>query len=175
MQRTKALLSVCFCAGLIGAFFNSLFLWALGRIGVTRLLEVNLTPYGRRNGFIHGWCGVVCGVWPIFSPSPDPNPATSGFARVCGSVFCRRLFNSFMFFPTRRRTEPWGSDSVPLLRCWSCSLTGFGAFLPAPLLESFGGGGNHLSTTLFLLFCRFFGDRSKHAPSGARGACVFTG
>ena len=44
MQRTNALLSVCFCAGLIGAFFNSLFLWLLGRIGVTRLLEVNLAP-----------------------------------------------------------------------------------------------------------------------------------
>ncbi|MEZ4598290.1 MAG: hypothetical protein R2940_00680 [Syntrophotaleaceae bacterium] len=44
MHRTKALLSVCFCAGLIGAFFNSLALWMSGRIGLTHLLGVTLAP-----------------------------------------------------------------------------------------------------------------------------------
>lgn len=44
MQRTNVLLSVCFCAGLIGGFFNSFFLWLFGRIGLMQLLEINLTP-----------------------------------------------------------------------------------------------------------------------------------
>jgi peptidoglycan/LPS O-acetylase OafA/YrhL len=44
MYRTKALLSVCFCAGLIGALFNSFTLWGFGRAGLIRLLGVQLTP-----------------------------------------------------------------------------------------------------------------------------------
>jgi len=44
MSRTKAMASVCFCAGLIGALFNSFAAWLGGRIGLTALAGVALTP-----------------------------------------------------------------------------------------------------------------------------------
>ena len=44
MHRTKALLSVCFCAGLIGALANSAALWLFGRSGLAHLLGVQLAP-----------------------------------------------------------------------------------------------------------------------------------
>jgi hypothetical protein len=44
MNRSKALLSVCFCAGLLGGLVNSAAVWFFGRIGLTRLLGVALAP-----------------------------------------------------------------------------------------------------------------------------------
>ena len=44
MHRTKALASVCFCAGLIGALFNSLAAWLCGQFGVTHLAGVAMDP-----------------------------------------------------------------------------------------------------------------------------------
>lgn len=44
MNRNSALLTVCFCAGMIGALFNSLVAWLCGRWGLPSLLEVNLAP-----------------------------------------------------------------------------------------------------------------------------------
>ena len=44
MQRNSALLSVCFCAGLLGALANSLALWLAGRWGITALAGVDLAP-----------------------------------------------------------------------------------------------------------------------------------
>jgi hypothetical protein len=43
-NRTKALLSVCFCAGLIGSLISSGTLWLFGRTGLTHLLGVQLAP-----------------------------------------------------------------------------------------------------------------------------------
>jgi hypothetical protein len=44
MQRTSALLAVCFCAGLIAALFNSLAAWLGGAWGITTLAGVSLAP-----------------------------------------------------------------------------------------------------------------------------------
>jgi hypothetical protein len=44
MHRTKAMLSVCFCAGLLGALFNSLAAWLSGSLGLPQLAGVALTP-----------------------------------------------------------------------------------------------------------------------------------
>ncbi len=44
MQRTSALLAVCFCAGLIAALFNSLAAWLGGALGITSLAGVALAP-----------------------------------------------------------------------------------------------------------------------------------
>ena len=44
MQRNSALLSVCFCAGLLGALANSLALWLAGSWGITALAGVVLAP-----------------------------------------------------------------------------------------------------------------------------------
>lgn len=45
MQRYSALLSVCFCAGLLGGLANSLALWLAGRWGLTTMAGVALTPH----------------------------------------------------------------------------------------------------------------------------------
>jgi len=44
MQRTSALLAVCFCAGLIAALFNSLAAWLSGASGITALAGVAMAP-----------------------------------------------------------------------------------------------------------------------------------
>jgi hypothetical protein len=44
MNRTGALLAVCFCAGLLGALANSLAAWLAGAWGVTALAGVTLAP-----------------------------------------------------------------------------------------------------------------------------------
>lgn len=44
MQRNSALLSVCFCAGLLGGLANSLFLWLAGRWELTTLAGVAMAP-----------------------------------------------------------------------------------------------------------------------------------
>lgn len=44
MHRTRALLAVCFTAGLIGALFNSLAAWAAGAWQLTAMAGVNLEP-----------------------------------------------------------------------------------------------------------------------------------
>lgn len=45
MQRNSALLSVCFCAGLIGALANSLAIWFSGLWGLTELVGVHIAPH----------------------------------------------------------------------------------------------------------------------------------
>lgn len=44
MNRTGALLAVCFCAGLLGALVNSLAAWACGYWGITATAGVSLAP-----------------------------------------------------------------------------------------------------------------------------------
>lgn len=44
MNRTSALLAVCFCAGLLGALANSLAAWGCGYWGVTAMAGVSLAP-----------------------------------------------------------------------------------------------------------------------------------
>ncbi len=44
MQRTSALLAVCFCAGLIGALFNSIAAWIAGAWGLTGFAGVAMAP-----------------------------------------------------------------------------------------------------------------------------------
>ncbi len=44
MQRTSALIAVCFCAGLLAALFNSLAVWLGGVSGLTALTGVTLAP-----------------------------------------------------------------------------------------------------------------------------------
>lgn len=44
MNRNRSLLAVCFCAGLIGALFNSLLAWVAGRWGLPELLQIHLAP-----------------------------------------------------------------------------------------------------------------------------------
>lgn len=44
MERKGALLATCFCAGLLGALFSSLALWAAGTWGLTAAAGVNLAP-----------------------------------------------------------------------------------------------------------------------------------
>ncbi len=44
MNRSRALIAVCFCAGLLGALANSLALWFAGSRGWTALAGVSLAP-----------------------------------------------------------------------------------------------------------------------------------
>ena len=44
MQRTRTLLTVCFCAGLLGALCNSLVAWLVGSWGVPAMLGVQMAP-----------------------------------------------------------------------------------------------------------------------------------
>jgi len=44
MQRTSALIAVCFCAGLLAAFVNSIVAWLGGLWGVTALFGVDMAP-----------------------------------------------------------------------------------------------------------------------------------
>lgn len=44
MNNSRSLLCVCFCAGLLGALFNSLVAWFLGTIGLTQMCGVDLAP-----------------------------------------------------------------------------------------------------------------------------------
>jgi hypothetical protein len=44
MHRTKAMASVCFCAGLLGALCNSFAAWLCGQFGVTSLAGVAMSP-----------------------------------------------------------------------------------------------------------------------------------
>ncbi len=44
MTRQKALLAVCFCAGLLGGLGNSLLAWLFGQWGITALLQVQFAP-----------------------------------------------------------------------------------------------------------------------------------
>jgi hypothetical protein len=45
MNRNSALLSVCFCAGVIGALANSVAVWFSGAWGLTELAGVRLAPH----------------------------------------------------------------------------------------------------------------------------------
>lgn len=44
MRRTTALISVCFCAGLLAAILSSSFAWICAHYGLTELAGVNLQP-----------------------------------------------------------------------------------------------------------------------------------
>lgn len=44
MSRQKALLAVCFCAGLLGGLGSSLLAWLLGHWGITALIQVQFAP-----------------------------------------------------------------------------------------------------------------------------------
>lgn len=44
MHRTSTMLAVCFCAGLIGAVFNSLAVWGAGTLGLTTGAGVQIAP-----------------------------------------------------------------------------------------------------------------------------------
>lgn len=44
MNRPLALMSVCFCAGLLGALVNSTVAWLFGNWGIPELLGVSLAP-----------------------------------------------------------------------------------------------------------------------------------
>ena len=44
MTRTRALMTVCYCAGMVGALFSSLFAWKAGQMGLPEMLDVKMTP-----------------------------------------------------------------------------------------------------------------------------------
>ncbi|MBW2476466.1 MAG: hypothetical protein JRE63_03970 [Deltaproteobacteria bacterium] len=44
MNRSAVMLSVCFCAGLLGALVNSCFVWLAGLWGLTEMAGVNMAP-----------------------------------------------------------------------------------------------------------------------------------
>jgi len=44
MNRIRTLLSVCFCAGMLGALCSSLVIWQVGRFGLPAMLDVRMSP-----------------------------------------------------------------------------------------------------------------------------------
>ena len=44
MTRTRTLITVCFCAGMLGALCSSLVTWKAGQLGLPALLDVRMTP-----------------------------------------------------------------------------------------------------------------------------------
>ncbi len=44
MPRTKALITVCFCAGMLGALCSSLVAWKSGQMGFPAMAGVRMTP-----------------------------------------------------------------------------------------------------------------------------------
>ena len=44
MPRTMTLMTVCYCAGMLGALCSSLVAWKAGQFGLPALLDVRLTP-----------------------------------------------------------------------------------------------------------------------------------
>jgi hypothetical protein len=44
MSRTMTLMTVCFCAGLLGALFSSLAAWQAGQMGLPAMAGVSMSP-----------------------------------------------------------------------------------------------------------------------------------
>lgn len=44
MSRTRTLLSICFCSGMLGALCSSLVAWQSGEFGLPDMLDVRLAP-----------------------------------------------------------------------------------------------------------------------------------
>ena len=44
MSRTRTLVSVCFCAGMLGALCTSLIIWQSGKLGLPAMIDVRMTP-----------------------------------------------------------------------------------------------------------------------------------
>lgn len=44
MPRASALMTVCFCAGMLGALCSSLIAWKSGQIGIPAMLDVRMAP-----------------------------------------------------------------------------------------------------------------------------------
>ena len=44
MTRTRTLMTVCFCAGMLGALCSSLVAWKAGQLGLPALLDVRMAP-----------------------------------------------------------------------------------------------------------------------------------
>ncbi len=44
MTRTSTLMTVCFCAGMLGALCNSLVAWQAGQLGLPAMAGVRMTP-----------------------------------------------------------------------------------------------------------------------------------
>jgi len=44
MTRTRVLMTVCFCAGVLGALCSSLVAWKAGQLGLPALLDVRMAP-----------------------------------------------------------------------------------------------------------------------------------
>ena len=60
MSRTSALMTVCFCAGMLGALCSSLVMWKAGQMGLPAMLDVRMAP-GLTSGWIYSrlvWGGI---------------------------------------------------------------------------------------------------------------------
>jgi len=60
MPRSSALMTVCFCAGLLGALCSSLVVWKAGQMGLPAMLDVRMTP-SLTAGWLYGrmvWGGI---------------------------------------------------------------------------------------------------------------------
>ena len=44
MQRASSLMTVCFCAGMLGAICSSLVAWKAGQLGLPAMLDVRMAP-----------------------------------------------------------------------------------------------------------------------------------
>jgi hypothetical protein len=60
MPRTSAMMTVCFCAGMLGALCNSLLAWQVGQLGLPAMAGVDMT-YQMSHGWIYSrliWGGI---------------------------------------------------------------------------------------------------------------------
>lgn len=123
MNRTKAMASVCFCAGLIGALCNSLAAWLGGRIGLEPLAGVSLTP-----DWTLAWLYprlIWGGLWGLayFITVAGPRNRNRWVRKGLWASLLPTAGNSFTSFPTRLPMAPSDSDSAPPSPCSSCATT----------------------------------------------------
>ena len=106
MNRTRALLAVCYCAGMIGALANSLSAWILGQWGVYQLAGVAMDPQ-----LTTAWLYprlVWGGLWaiPFFLTVGAPRNRRHWIRKALWTSLLPTAAQLFYFFP---QNTPFGS------------------------------------------------------------------
>lgn len=114
MRRPAALISVCFCAGMLGALIGIAAVSGWELLGFPDLgaytLRPLLAPAGLYPRLIWG------GLWGVlyFSRSVQRGPASTGFRKVFWSVWCRP-FIIWSFLSPNSSAPAWNSLLLHLL------------------------------------------------------------
>jgi len=166
MQRTSALIAVCFCAGLLAALVNSVVAWLGGLWGITGLFGVEMAPE-----FTRAWLYprlVWGGLWglPYFFVIRYLHLRRRWVRKGLWLSLLPTLAQLLFFFPRFTSPKPAGSvsASAPPRRSSSSSIIWSGDFFSASSPGCFGGADEGISPRPFL----FWGDFPPAAGAHSR-------